>query len=94
MGSSSTMSKGRMDTLRKRIGAAVKARAVWQLRQEHNGAVPRELLGKEIPKTWGMAFTGRPASDGTPLVRPGQQLQTLNEDQLRRLWSIFQKDEA
>ncbi len=84
--------QGRMDAFRKSIGAEVRARAARQLRQEHNGTFPKELLGPTIQDTWVWLYrtAGIP---WYPNVRQGQRLQALDEDQLRLMWGIL-KEEA
>ena len=84
--------QGRMDALKKSIGTEVRARAARQLRQEHNGTFPKELLGPMIQQTWVWLY--RKADLPWPRgVRQGQRLQALDENQLRLMWRIL-KEEA
>ena len=84
--------QGRMDAFRESIGAALKARAARQLRQEHNGTVPKGLLGPAIQKTWVWLYQ-KAGIPWNSRLRSGQRLQALDEDQLRLMWSIL-KEEA
>ena len=84
--------QGRMDAFRESIGAALKARAARQLRQEHNGNVPKGLLGPAIQKTWVWLYQ-KAGIPWNSRLRSGQRLQALDEDQLRLMWSIL-KEEA
>ena len=83
--------QGRMDTLRKNIVRKVNAKAASQLRQALGGSFPKDQLGPEIQKTWKWLYqeAGIPWRPG---VRPGNLLKTLDEDQLRRLLDILDKE--
>ena len=83
--------QGRENALRESIGKEVKKSAARQLRQEHNGTFPRNLLGQAIQKTWVRLYQ-RAGIRWTPGVRPGQRLQTLREDRLRLMWRILEKE--
>ena len=85
--------QGRANALRQSIGEAVKKRAAQQLRQEHSGTFRKELLGPTIQDTWIWLY-GKARIPWKRDVKPGQQLQVLNEDQLRKMWQILSKEEA
>ena len=80
--------QGRMETLRKNIVKGVKAKAASQLRQASGGSIPSDSLGQEIQETWMWLYreAGVPWRQG---MGSGNQLKTLNEDQLLRLSHIL-----
>ena len=83
--------QGRMGALKTSIGKEIKARAARQLRKEHNGVLPRELLGRAIQNKWVWLYK-RADIPWYAGVRQGQRLQALNEDQLRLMWRILTEE--
>ena len=78
----------RTETLRQNIAKKVNAKAARQLRQALGTNFSKEHLGPEIRKTWRSLYQVAGIRWRTG-VRPGDLLKTLNEDQLRKLWSIL-----
>ena len=85
--------QGRTEVLRENIHRDVKSRAARPLRQTYNGkTLPSGVLGKAIQQKWVWLYR-RAHIPWTQGVGPGQQLRTLNENQLQLMWRIL-KEEA
>lgn len=81
----------RTETLRKNVVKKVNAKAARQLRQALGTNFSKEHLGPEIQKTWRSLYQAAGIRWRTG-VRPGDLLKTLNEDQLRKLWSVLDQE--
>ena len=83
--------QGRIEALRKNIGRTVNREANRQWQQENEGNISKDRLGPKIQETWKWLYQEAriPWRQG---VRSGERLKTLDEDQLRRLLCIINRE--